>query len=212
MVDEIIIEPVALGLDSALALQSITPSTSTFIQAVEQDGSFPAEDIDLIVSNVDAIGIAHEGDDTEFDRIYSWKPSFNTKIHKLNLICAIGFNVSAHSSGNFALGSVKVTITENLPDGTIRNTITTETLESGHGNLTATGSQVFIFKVRTHRDIILDQANNIQVRIETTTVNDTGTFQVGILPFFCFQSEAISKWFTGSQFKLHLKEIVKHGN
>jgi len=210
MANEIIIESVALGLDSGLTMTAITPSTATFAQETEQDGSFPSDDFDIIISNVDEIGLVNEGDDTQFNRIYQWKPSFSTMVHKLNIVLGTALNVSAYTSGNFSLDSVRVVVTENLPDGTLRNNIFDKTIVSGLGNLTATGTQIFLLKVKSDREFKIDSANVLQIQLITNTSLGTGTSQEGLLPFYCFNTTATNKFFTNSQVKLHLKEIVKN--
>lgn len=213
MGEGIIIESVALGLDSGLEMLEITPSTTTIAQETEQDGSFPSDDFDIIISNVDAIGLVHEGDDQAFDRIYQWKPSFKTKVKKLNLILAAGLNVSAHTMGNYSLDSVQVIVTRNLPDGTqVGQPILDVTKQSGLSTFAAIGTQMFLFKVRTYQDFIINPAHVMQIRIIINITTGTGTEQIGLVPFFCFNTTATNKFFTNSQVKLHLKEVGKDGN
>jgi hypothetical protein len=206
-VTEIDKESVALGLDSGLSMTEITLSSATFAQSTEQDGSFPSDDFDIIVSNVDVTGLVNEGDDTQFDRTYQWKPSYTTIVKKLNLILCAGLNVSAWTSGNFSLDSVQVIITRNLPDGTQLEEILNETHTSGLGNLASTGTQLFITKFNTNRDIKIDPAKVIQIRIIVNHTEDTGTIQQGIVPFFCFNDTATNKFFTNCEAKLHLEKI-----
>lgn len=204
------------GIDN-LTLQSITSSTSSFFKSTDTvtiDGTattvFPVEDMDIVLSDVDTFGIAHEGNDTAFDRIYSFEPDMTAMIYKASIKMAFALNVSAYTSGTFDLTSVRFVIkqsinssqTENIDDFTLAATLT---------GLTATGTQIFVIVADRHYTnfkAVKGRPITIQIQINETT--GTGTRQVGIMPVFPFQAAAIIKPITTSVFSVHVHPTLDH--
>lgn len=208
-------EDIVIPLDQdLLTLQSITPSTSTFARTTETFGAvsaFPVDDHTTLASDKDAIGIAHEGNDTQFSRIYSWRPDMDVVLYKLDVNAAFGLNVSAYTSGNFSLTSVRIkiyTIEANANQRIIFNEVYT----SGLGNLTATGSQIFVI----NEDVLLDTEvySGFPVIFEITVTSGTGvgTRQEGVLPWFPYQAAALIKSFSRSELRFHCHASVSHAD
>jgi hypothetical protein len=195
---------VPLVQDSALTLQTITPSTSTFDQSNITSTVFPVEDINQIISNIDEISIAHEGDDTAFNRIYQWQPEGYGVVYKLNLFGAFGLNVSVDTSGSWNLDSVRLVVTSHLPDGTLERTIIDKTVSSSLSALTDVGTQIFLVDINHSIPFEVKADHPIRIQIIVGTTLGVGTSQVGIIPLFCFNSEATNKVFTTSIFKMHI--------
>ena len=207
---------IQLGIDN-LALQSITASTASFFKntdTVNLNGSattvFPVEDMDLVLSDVNTFGIAHEGDNTAFDRIYSFEPDMTAFIYKASIKAAFALNVSAYTSGTFDLTGVRFVISQ-VVDSDRTEAIDDFTLTATLTGLTAAGTQVFVIVADRHYTnfkAIKGRPITIQIIINETT--GTGTRQVGIMPVFPFQAAAIIKPITTSVLSVHVHPTLDH--
>lgn len=198
----------SLGIDDA-ALQTITPSTADFGQILE-NGNIPIDQIEKVMSDIDAIGILNEGDNVAFDQTYEWVPDMSAFIYKIGFSIAFGLNVSVFTSGSFDIDSIQIIITQD----TVRSpkVLLDKTFEAeGLTALVAGGTQILLF----NREIAISAAKITQGVPLTfqIIINETvgvGTRQVGIVPFFCFQSEAIAKIFSTSVLKFHVHPSLDH--
>ncbi len=202
---------IPLVQDTALTLQTITPSTSTFFQNNFSTGVFEINDINQIVSNVDEISISHEGDDTAFDRVYQWMPESYGVIYKTNIIGCFGLNVSAFTSGGVTLQGVRVVCTVRNPDGSLFKEIFDQTINATLAELVATGTNLFVMNMEFSKPIEIFAGMPLRFEIIINHINDlTNTFQIGLCPFFCYNSEATNKVFTTSVIKLHIHPSLKN--
>ena len=209
---------IQFGIDN-LTLQSFTMSASTTAvfkstETVDLSGSattvFPVEDMDLIGSDIDVFGIAHEGDDTAFNRIYVFEPDMTAMIYKASVKMAFALNVSALTNGSCDIASVSFIIsqvvngvTEKMDEFVVPATLTA---------LTATGTQVFIIVADRHYTTfkaIKGQPITVQI-IVNETQSGTNTRQVGIMPLFPFQKAAVLKPVTSSVLSLHIHATLDH--
>ena len=207
---------IQLGIDN-LALQSITVNTAAFFKStdtVNLNGSattvFPVEDMDLVLSDVDVIGIAHEGNNTAFDRVYSFEPDMTAFVYKASIKAAFGLNVSAYTSGNFDITGVRFIVSQ-IVDSDRTEIIDDFTVDATLTALTATGTQIFIIVADRHYTTfkaIKGRPVTVQIIINETT--GSGTRQVGILPVFPFQAAAILKPFTTSVLSVHVHPTLDH--
>ena len=202
---------IPLVTDSALTLKTITPSTATFNQLVPFVGINTIDDINQIISNIDEISIAHEGDDIAFNQIYQWQPESYGVVYKTNLIAGFGLNVSAFTSGTADLDSVRIILSSHLEDGTLQTTIFDKQVTATFTALTATGTLIFIVDIEHLVPFNIDLGKPLRLQIivnHTQTLNNT--LQVGILPLFCYNSEATNKIFTTSVLKMHIHSGLKN--
>lgn len=207
-----------IQFSDTLNLKSITSSTSTFekwADSIKLDGSnttvFPIEDMDLVLSNSDTFGIMNEGDNTAFDRIYSFEPDMTALIYKISLKVAVGLNVSAYTSGNYAIKGIRIIIKQMINSDLTQN-IDDFTLDTTLGNLTATGSQVFIaIADRHYTNFKAEKGRNVTVQVIINETVGVGTRQIGLMPSFPFQKEAILRPITTSSFTLHIHPALDHG-
>ena len=205
------------GIDN-LALQSFTmsaaatamfKSTATVNLSGTSTTVFPVEDMDLVLSDIDTFGILNEGDDTAFNRIYVFEPDMTAMIYKASVKMAFALNVSAYTSGSFDLASVSFIIsqvvngvTEKIDEFVVPATLTA---------LTASGTQVFIIVADRHYTTfkaVKGQPITVQIIVNETT--GTGTRQIGIMPCFPFQKDAILKPITSSVMSLHIHATLDH--
>lgn len=207
---------IQLGIDN-LSLQSITASTAAFFkltETVDIDGNattvFPVEDMDIVLSDSNTFGVAHEGNNTAFDRIYVFEPDMTAFVYKASIKAAFALNVSAFTTGSFDMTSVRFQIKQSI-DSDITEKIDDFTLEPTLTALTATGTQIFIVVADRHYSnfkAIKGRPITIQISIAETT--GTGTRQVGIMPCFPFQAAAILKPVTTSVISLHVHPTLDH--
>ena len=202
-------EDLTLNLGAVtLALQSITLSSANF----EQSGSHVVMDsFAESISDTNAVGLAHEGNNTAFDETYEFLTDMSAEIYKLDILAAFAVNVSAFTNGSVKLDSVRFTCTENLQDGTEVRTLFDKYVDCSLSALTGTGTNIFI----AHLDMIpmtkVSDSKKIQLQIRINeTVSGTNTRQVGILPFFPFQAAALPKPFTTPTLSMHLHPTLDH--
>ena len=201
---------IQLGTDT-LALKGFTVSSATFEQSSESATVFHMGDEGTIISDTDTIGIAYEGNNTAFDRIYEFLPDMGAWVYKHEILAGFAENCSAYTSGAVTIDSVRFTLTTHLPDGTLEATIFDKYVESSTSALEATGTNVFIAHLESNTPLKLVKGYPVQLRIRVNeTTSGTNTRQVGILPFFPFQKEALAKIFTTSVFDMHLHPTLDH--
>ena len=197
-----------LGTDNA-RLTSITMSTSNFGQVLE-NGRIPIDELKILVSNEDTWGLIDGGDNTAFDKSYEWTPDMSAVIYKIGISSAFGLIVSAFTSGSFNLDSVRLIITQEFEAG---EEILLDRIFNSEGltALTGTGSQILLLngEIAIPGKKIVNGVP-ISFRLIVNETSGSGTRQVGILPIFCFQSEAIPKQFTTSVLKFHVHASLDH--
>lgn len=198
-----------LGTEDA-SLESITPSTADFGQILE-NSRVPIDDIAQVISDVDTIGLVNLGDDTDYDQTYGWTPDMSAILYKLGFSMAFGLNLSAWTSGTATIDSIQIIITEqqtNVPKELFNKIFNADGLTA----LGAVGTQILLFNSEfALPGVKIHNGTPLSFRfIINTTQSLVNTRQVGIIPFFCFQSEAIAKIFTTSVIKFHLHASLDH--
>ena len=168
-------------------------------------------DIDTFVDKSDSISYAHQGDDKPFDKIWQWRPDGDILIYKCILRACFGLNVSAYTSGNFDLNSVHVRITihdsaGNQIDNPVLDVIATPTLTA----LTATGTLLFIVDDVAVPDGIfkVNRGNSVRLNVVINTTLGVGTEQVGVVPYFAFNTEDVTKLYTASVLRMFTKSGI----
>jgi len=187
------------------AMQTITPSTADFGQVL-QNANVPIEDNSVVISDVDTIGLVNLGDDTNYDQTYQFIPEISSILYKINFAMALGLNLSAWTSGTATIDSVQVIITEQDPNTPVE--ILNEVIDAiGLVALGAIGTQILLLNSQFPIDgKKIKGGIPISIRIIINTTQDlVNTRQVGIIPFFCYQAEAIAKRFSTSVIKLDIR-------
>jgi len=187
-------EALFIPFTDVLTLQSVTLSTAVITRSTD-GGNFPIDDVSFFLSNIDTVGLIHEGDDTVFDRIYTWTPDFDSKIYKMTFNIACGINISAYTDGSLNIGNLRITVRQRSPDILHHDQL----VASGAANQSATGTSYHIYNVDFTKPFTAYAGRPIDIRIQMITtepVAGTQTRQEGILPVFSFQAAAITKIFT----------------
>jgi len=195
-----------LGLPT-LNLASITWSTLDELLNVDAD----LENYSRLVSDVDVLGILNEGDGVAYDQTYNWLSDMSAFVYKFNLTVAVGISVTAWTSGDHSVDSVRIRITERLQDGTLVKNIADLTKSTGMTALVATGASVAVLTFEGNTPFKVAQGNIVRVQI-TLARTDTGTATTfeGVLPLFYFQEGSIAKQMIESTLNIHLHPALDH--
>ena len=201
-------EDLQLPLGTApLALQSITWSTIDELIIVGSD----MENYSRLVSDIDTLGILNEGDGVQFNHTYHWLSDMSTFVYKFNLTFAVALTVTAYTSGNHNIDSVRVILRETLQDGTVVKTIADSTQATGLTALTATGTQVAIMTFEGNVPFKIAQGNKVEMQIILNrTDTDIATTYEGIMPLFYFQEGSLAKQMIESTLGLHIHAALDH--
>lgn len=198
--------------------QAIVFSTSTIARTDEDiqiagtsTSLSPVDAHDTNFSDIDDGQILHEGDDTAYSRQFVFTPDMDAVLYKLDFNLCFGLNVSAYTNGNFALTSATILIQQLGNNGGLIQ-LYSNTFTSGLGNLAATGTQLFIINADVITDIELYAGRPVIITLSTTIATGTGTEQVGIVPWFCYQTTAVPKSFSRSTIGMHLHAAVSHAD
>jgi len=185
---------------------TLVPSTSTFVQSLE-DSMVPIDEVAIFVSDSDEMALVHAGDDSDFDKTWTWLPDMAGSLYKYTLNFAVAMNVSAYTSGNFKISSVQFIVKQQKGD--YEETLINRIVDPGMSNMTSATSQVAIISFDTQvAKKIYDKQVTTQIKVNTTS--GTGTYQCGIVPLFCYFGEHIPKTWTPSSIVMHLHGSLDH--
>ena len=191
-----------------LALQSVTWSA---VNELLQEESQDLESYSRLVSDIDTLGILNEGDGVNYHRTFDFLTDMSAWVYKFNLTFAVALQVSAYTSGNHSIDSVTVTFSELLPDKTQKRQIATMQHNTGMANLAATGTNVAIMHFEGNVPFKIAQGNYARIDIQFNSTDTlTATSYEGIMPYFYFQTGALSKTMCESGLQLHLHPALDH--
>ncbi len=163
------------------------------------------ENYSRIISDVNTLGILNLGDGVAFDHTYNWLSDVSAWVYKYNITLAVGIQVTAWTSGNHSVDSVRVILTERLRDGTLVKVIADKIKNTGMTALASTGEQVAILTFEDDTPFKISQGNTVRLQIicgRTDTMVAT-SFE-GVLPLFYFQENTGLKQLVESTLNLHL--------
>jgi hypothetical protein len=191
-----------------LALQSVTWSA---LDELLQEESTDLEAYSRLVSDIDTLGILNEGDGTRYSRTFDFLTDMSAWSYKFNLTFAVALSVTAYTSGNHSVDSVKVTFLELLPDKTEKRQITTMIHNTGMATLAATGTNVAIMHFEGNTPFKITQGNYLRIAIEFNSTDTlTATTFEGIMPYFYCQKGVLAKTMIESGLELHLHPSLDH--
>jgi len=202
------------GHDTSLPLNcisgnvaTITPSTSTFVQVLE-DSRVPIDEVDLFITDSDKMALIHLGDDTDWDKTWEWAPDMSAQAYTLTFNFAVGMKVSSYSSGNFKISDVQV-ICNQIGGGEGTVNFVNKIIDPGMSNMTSAVAQVAIINFSTTVSTkVFDKPLTFQIKVNTDS--GSGTYQTGIIPLFCYFGTAIPKTWTTSSVLMHLHADLGH--
>jgi len=190
-----------------LTLQAITWSDLDELLVVHAD----MENYSRLVSDIDSLGIMHEGDGVGFDQTYTWLSDMSAFVYKFNITLCVALSVTAYTSGNHSIDSVRVVIKETLQDDTVVRTIADLQQDTGMTNITAVKDQAVIITFEGNNPFKVAQGNKVTVQIILNrTDTGTATSFEGIMPLFYFQKGSLAKTMIESTLGLHLHPALDH--
>ena len=190
-----------------LALQSITWSQLDELLVVDAD----MENYSRLVSDIDSLGIMHQGDGVAFDQTYTWLSDMSAFVYKFNLTLCVALDVTSYSSGNHSIDSVQVIIKETLADGTVVGQIANMTKDTGMTNITAVKTQAVIMTFEGNTPFKVAQGNKVTIQIILNrTDTSTATTYEGLMPLFYFQISNLAKTMVESTMQMHLHPALDH--
>ena len=190
-----------------LALQAITWSDLDELLVVDAD----MENYSRLVSDIDSLGIMHEGDGVAFDQTYEWLSDMSAFVYKFNLTLCVALSVTAYTGGNHSIDSVQVIIKQTLGDGTVVSQIANMTKSTGMTNITAVKDQAVIMTFEGNTPFKVAQGNKVTIQIILNrTDTGTATSYEGIMPLFYFQNSSLAKTMIESTMQMHLHPALDH--
>ena len=189
------------------SVATLTPSTATFVQVLE-DGNVPIDEVDLFITDSDKMGMIHQGNDSDFDTTYEWTPDMSAQAYQIAFNFAVGMKVSAYTSGNFKISSIRV-IGKQIGGGEGDFVYINKIIDPGMSNMTSATEQVAIINFATSVSAkVFDKPLTFQIQVNTTS--GSGTYQTGIIPLFCYFGTAIPKTWTTSSILMHIHADLAH--
>ena len=200
-------EDLALHLTTVgMTEQAITFSACAITRSLDEGGQ-PLDAFPHVYSDTDSGLLLHEGADTQFDTDYVFNSDMQAVVYKISINVCMGLNVSAYTSGNFNLGNLVVSLTE---EGGSKRNIYTNTFASGSANRAAMGCSLHWFTVDIVEpfEIFPNQPITINLKLDTTLA--TGTSQAGIVSIAPFLKTAALKSFNESCVSFHVHAGLAH--
>ena len=198
---------IPLNCITGSATTTLTPSTATFVQVLE-DGKVPVDEVNQFITDTDKMELIHSGNDTDFDTTWEWLPDMSFQAYKASFAIAVAMKVSAYTSGNFKISSVQVTMRV-IGGGEGDQVIVDRIIDPGMANMTGTAEQIAILNIDTKTSAkIADKEVTVQVKVNTSS--GTGTYQCGIVPLYCYFSAAVPKTWTTSSVVVHAHADLAH--
>ena len=198
---------IPLNCITGSARATLTPSTATFVQVLN-DGAVPVDEVMQFITDSDKMELIHAGNDTDYSTSWEWLPDMSFQAYKASFSIAVAMKVSAHTSGNFKISSVQLTM-KAIGGGEGDEIIVDKIIDPGMANMTGVAEQVAIINLDTKTSAkVADKEVIIQVQVNTTS--GTGTYQCGIVPFFCYFGTAVPKTWSTSSVVVHAHADLAH--
>jgi len=186
---------------------TLVPSTSTFVQVLD-DGRVPVDEVNQFITDSDKMAGVHAGNDSDYNTTFEYLPDMSFQAYKASFSLAVFMNVSAYTSGNFAISSVQLTM-KVVGGGEGDQVIIDKIINPGMANMASATSQIAILNIDTKTSAkIPDKPVTIQVKVNTSS--GTGTYQCGIVPLFCYFGSAVPKTWTTSSVIIHAHADLAH--
>ena len=202
-------EDLALHLTTVgMTEQAVTFSSSAITRSLDEGGQ-PLDAFPHVYSDTDDGLLLHEGNNTTFNTDYVFNAEMPAVVYKTSINVCMGLNVSAYTSGNFNLGNLVVTITE---QGGSKRNIYTNTFASGAANLTGTGTSLHWFTVDIVEPFQVFPNQPITVNLTLDTTLATGTTQAGIMSIAPYLKTAKLKSFNESVVSFHVHAGLGHAD
>ena len=190
-----------------LALQAITWGELDELLVVHSD----LENYSRLVSDIDSLGIMNQGDGVAFDQTYTWLSDMSAFVYKFNITLCVALSVTAYTSGDHIVDSVRVIIKELLADDTELRTIADMIQDTVMTNTQAVEDKAVIMTFEGNDPFKVAQGNKLTIQIILNrTDTNTATSYEGIMPLFYFQKSSLAKTMIESTLQMHLHPALDH--
>ncbi len=202
---------IPIGTDT-IALQSMTWSAlDELLQVSPTNADAHIESYSRLISDIDTLGIAHEGDGIRFNRTYEYLSDQSAWVYKLAINVCAALDVTAFTSGAHSVDSVRFIVTERRIDGTLVKDIEDQTIDTGMTDTAAVETKAAIVLFETNKPFKIEQGNilRLQIIFNSTDTLIATSFE-GIMPQYYFQEGALAKTMVESAMILHLHSALDH--
>ncbi len=192
------------GTDT-IALQNISWSgLNELLQVVAGNGDADLKDFGFTLSNIDGLGIMTEGDGTRYSRRFEIVMDLTAWVYKIDITLCVALAVTAFTSGNHSVDSVRIIISEVDPNGVEVHGIDDRTINTGMTNIVSAVNGAVIVNYNLSKPTKLALGNSLRVDISFNSTDTlTATSFEGVMTFFYFQEGATTKLLAESQIILH---------
>ena len=144
------------------------------------------------------------GDGIRYSRRFEHTMDLTAWVYKIDITICVALAVTAFTSGNHSIDSVRFIISEVDPDGTEISTIDDRTIDTGMTNIVSAVNAAIILNYINSKPHKLTLGNRLRVDISFNSTDTlTATSFEGVLPFFYFQEGATTKLLAESQIIIH---------
>ena len=186
---------------------TITPSTATFVQVLE-DSKVPIDEVNQFITDSDKMALIHAGNNTDYDTTFEWSVDMSNQAYQITCNLAVAQLISSYSSGNFKIDSVQIVIKQ-IGGGEGDITYVNKIIDPGMSNMSSATAQVAIINFSTKVSAkVADKPLTFQIKVNTSS--GVGTYQTGIVPLFCYFGLAVPKTWTTSSVLLHVHADLAH--
>ena len=164
-----------------------------------------------VISNSDSLHFMNEADGVAFDNTWNWLSDMSAWVYKFNLTVAATLDVTAWTSGDHAVTSVRMILTERLKDGTLVRTLVDEEKLTGMTVANGAKTNVAIVTFEGNEPFKIGQGNTLRLQLILGRIDTlVATSFEGILPLFYFQEGSTTRQLVESTLNLQLYPALDH--
>lgn len=208
-------EYIRLSVDAGTTPGAFTLASTTQIgRIVDQfetgTSRFPLFDFPTFISDTTALTMLHEGNDTDFTRLYQWQPPYDCVVDRIEWNVGMMLNVSAYTSDNYRITSVDANITVYKAQGQ-KETTRLKHSNISMTNMTAVDNQIVILNFCEQGPFNVYSNGIMEIDFDINTVVGTGTYQKGILSAFPYQNTGGAREYSTSGFNIYYRPLPLPG-
>jgi len=200
--------------NDTLALQQMTWSAlAGLVQSNDTvaGGDLQIEPHERVFSDVDILGILNQGDGVRFSRSYQWLSDMSAWVYKFDVTFCLALAVTAFTSGNHSVDSVRLRIRELDASGNEIKEIASLVSSTVMGNITSVATRANIVHFEGNTPFKISAGNIVDFNFTfTSTDTDVATTFEGIMPYYFAQEGNLPKALFESGITLHLHPSLDH--
>lgn len=187
-------------------VRSVDPfGTGTTRYTVEDFPTFQSKDTDLT--------LLHDGDSTDFTRLYQMYTPIDALVDKIVFNVGVAMNVSAYTSGNFRLDRVNVVLRSLTAAGKEAFRMEPKFVNFTTTNMTGIDNQIVVLNRSINGPFPIYAGGILEISFDINAVTGTGTYQKGILDSFPYVPTGGLRTYSSSGFKIYYRPLpIPDGN